>query len=284
MGKNADISWLHPPGWLPGATWSPWHGCSKKHTGCLNCWAETMSHRFGKDNWGRGKPRRVTSESGWKHPLAWARAAARAGQRMLVSPLDCDPLDAEVYQRSEAPDGVACRATFDRFMHLIAYTSPGELVGGGLVWLLLTKRPENWRWIPEDVRPYCWLLYSASDQPTLEDGMAHLRHAEGFAGLGLSLEPLVGPIAFESAWLKVLNWVIIGGESGRNARPCDVAWLRAIVRQCREAGVAPYVKQLGRRVLYGYDATEMTMPDGHGGDMLSWPSDMRVQEFPEGLR
>lgn len=335
MGKNADISWLHPPGWLPGATWSPWHGCAKKHTGCLNCWAETMSHRFGKDNWGRGKPRRVTAESGWKHPLAWARAAAHAGKRMLVSPLDCDPLDAEVYQRTTAPSTIAARFEFDRFMQTIretGYVGPRTLreqclgVKGGLTWLLLTKRPENWRWIPEDVRPYCWLLYSASDQPSLDAGMPHLLAAEGFAGLGLSLEPLVGPVDLDPTqchdcggreevvgddgatpfcpehesemgspgWLDALDWVIIGGESGRNARPCDVAWIRHIVRQCREAGVSPWVKQLGARIHWGafggYSSSNMQsrafggIAHSAGADPSEWPSDVRVQEFPEGLR
>lgn len=40
-----------------------------------------------------------------------------------------------------------------------------------------------------------------------------------------------------------VGWVIVGGESGPNARPCDVAWIRSIVRQCQEAGVACFVKQ-----------------------------------------
>lgn len=40
-----------------------------------------------------------------------------------------------------------------------------------------------------------------------------------------------------------LERAIVGGESGPGARPCDVAWVRSIVRQCREAGVACFVKQ-----------------------------------------
>lgn len=42
---------------------------------------------------------------------------------------------------------------------------------------------------------------------------------------------------------RALDWVIVGGESGRKARPCDVAWIRSIVEQCNAAGVACFVKQ-----------------------------------------
>jgi hypothetical protein len=327
MGKNAAISWLHPPGGVPGATWSPWHGCTAKHPGCANCWATAMNHRWGHDNFGKGKPRRITAESGWRHPMAWARAAARASKRRLVSPLDCDPLDAEVYERSENPfstagalvrqsngalDVPAGRETVDRFVQLIRDTgdipgSYGVLPGGGLTWLLLTKRPENWRWIPEDVRRFCWLLYSASDQATLDAGMPHLLEAEGFAGLGLSLEPLVGPIDLASPYtselfdrllrqdeergfvaantledaLPGLRWVILGGESGTNARPCDVAWIRDLVRQCRESGVSPWVKQTGANL---WENGVRLYPVGAGTDLALLPEDLRVQEFPEGLR
>ena len=42
-----------------------------------------------------------------------------------------------------------------------------------------------------------------------------------------------------------VDWVIVGGESGPGARPCDVSWIASVVRQCREAGVPVFVKQLG---------------------------------------
>jgi protein gp37 len=42
-----------------------------------------------------------------------------------------------------------------------------------------------------------------------------------------------------------IDWVIVGGESGRGARPCDLAWIRGVVEQCREAKVPCFVKQLG---------------------------------------
>lgn len=52
-----------------------------------------------------------------------------------------------------------------------------------------------------------------------------------------------------TCWTKALalDWVIVGGESGKGARPCDVDWIRGVVRQCSEAGVPCFVKQLGSR-------------------------------------
>ena len=42
-----------------------------------------------------------------------------------------------------------------------------------------------------------------------------------------------------------LHWVIVGGESGPNARPMDAAWARHIVSDCTAAGVPVFVKQMG---------------------------------------
>ena len=63
----------------------------------------------------------------------------------------------------------------------------------------------------------------------------------------LSLEPLLGDLGTLN--LDDIDWVIVGGESGPGARPCDVAWIRSIVAQCAAVGVACFVKQLGARTI-----------------------------------
>ena len=40
-----------------------------------------------------------------------------------------------------------------------------------------------------------------------------------------------------------LDWIVVGGESGPVARPCEVSWIRSIIRQCRDAEVPVFVKQ-----------------------------------------
>jgi hypothetical protein len=102
-----------------------------------------------------------------------------------------------------------------------------------------------------------------------------------------------------------IKWVIVGGESGGNARPCEVAWIRSIVAQCRAARVPVFVKQLGSQPAVegpleegcGEDRDIWTPDCGFlppwvpedmarligmkcrkGGDPAEWPEDLRVQE------
>jgi hypothetical protein len=97
-----------------------------------------------------------------------------------------------------------------------------------------------------------------------------------------------------------LDWVIVGGESGPGARPCDVDWIRRLVQQCRAAQVPVFCKQLGAHVISnGCTGPGEHWPDrvktedtyrGHwrhllqnkkGGAIEEWPPDMRVREWPE---
>ena len=139
-----------------------------------------------------------------------------------------------------------------------------------LDFLLLTKRPENVRrmWPPREwhdgamrahqpTRGNVWLIYSASDQQTLEAGLHHLLACRDLVPvLGVSLEPLVGPIDLGAAHVKTcphgaagkhvcdaVDWVIVGGESGPHARPLNIEWLESIADQCSDAGVPLFVKQ-----------------------------------------
>lgn len=77
-----------------------------------------------------------------------------------------------------------------------------------------------------------------------------------------------------------IDWVIIGGESGPGVRPCDVGWVRSIVEQCKAAGVACFVKQLGARPVARDRRITMHLRDRKGGDPSEWPEDLRVREFP----
>lgn len=100
-----------------------------------------------------------------------------------------------------------------------------------------------------------------------------------------------------------IDWVIVGGESGPKARPFDVAWARSIVAQCRSAGVAVFVKQLGSNPVTACSVHGVSC-GGHkwpwneneaqargeqprpklksrkGGEMGEWPEDLRVREWP----
>jgi protein gp37 len=170
-----------------------------------------------------------------------------------------------------------------------------------LTHVLLTKRPENVRgmwplpgWIdvfdgmrklaerkgadPVVYRKNCWLLYSASDQATLESGLPHLLSCRDLCPvIGLSLEPLLETIDLRlDRWAKCTRpkFVIIGCEQLPGHKPgrfadgyADAAL--SLIRQCREAGVSVFHKQ-------------MPINGRVSGDPSEWPEDLRVREFPRG--
>lgn len=67
-----------------------------------------------------------------------------------------------------------------------------------------------------------------------------------------------------------LDWIIVGAESGKGARPMELHWARDIVRQCHDANVAVFVKQLCH--------------DGHKIPFSEFPEDLQVREIPEAMR
>jgi protein gp37 len=183
---------------------------------------------------------------------------------------------------------------------------------GGLDFLLLTKRPENAPIVPNWARPLVWLGTSISDQKTADEMVPRLLAADGFRFRFLSCEPMVGPVdLMRACWgealahraphghsgqpqlhpLAPLDWVVYGFESGSKARPGNVEWIRQGLKQCKEAGVAAFVRQLGavpvmERTLRNARTGNTTGPvpldlnDSKGGDMAEWPADLQVRMFP----
>lgn len=81
-----------------------------------------------------------------------------------------------------------------------------------------------------------------------------------------------------------LHWVIVGGESGHNARPCDIEFIRRIVNQCRDASVPVFVKQMGAKLRTDdpeFGDTILKLQHPKGADMDEWPDDLREREWPK---
>lgn len=181
--------------------------------------------------------------------------------------------------------------------------------------------------------PNVWLGVSCEDQQRANERIPLLLQTPAVVRF-VSAEPLLGPIDLEAVplpdpYLRMvgvtgvlqptaerdtepddylywqrngckLNWVIVGGESGPGARPCDVAWIRSIVEQCRAAGVPAFVKQLGANVrasggairgwptnsvqglscVTTFQPTRVYLPNRKGADPAEWPADLRVREWP----
>lgn len=70
-----------------------------------------------------------------------------------------------------------------------------------------------------------------------------------------------------------LDWVIVGGESGRGARDCQSAWVQHVVDQCRCHQVPVFVKQLGSK-------SDLRLKDKKGGDIFEFPESLRIREWP----
>lgn len=286
MGEHSKIQWTHH-------TFNPWIGCTKIAPECTNCYASVQTFARvqrgkGRELWGPKGERHVTSDANWRQPLKWNREAKEAGERRRVF---CASLADVFDDRGDLYDPRA------RLYGLIRETPH-------LDWLLLTKRPENadrlwvraqtdW-WNGADSlgptwAPNVWLGTSAGSMKTATALLPHLFKVPAAVRF-ISMEPILehvdvfdvdGPVAVamteldpnEAAYpAECTDWVIVGGESGPGARPCNVEWIRSVVRQCRDAGVPCFVKQGGFLNRCAHDAK--------GGCLGCMPEDIRIREFP----
>jgi protein gp37 len=171
------------------------------------------------------------------------------------------------------------------------------------LWAQAHAFPEGQPW----PLPNVWLGTSTENQATADERIPHLLKCPAAVRF-ISAEPLIGPVDFDitnsfgcgdddhrghgDGACDGVHWVIVGGESGKGARPCNVAWVRSIVEQCQAAGVAVFCKQFGKRPCcqhsvvggsYSANCAEcfpQPIRDPKGGDMAEWPEDLRVREFP----
>lgn len=193
--------------------------------------------------------------------------------------------------------------------------------------------------VPPWPLPNVALLVSVSDQRTADELIPELLQTPS-AMRGVSYEPAVGPVDF-SSWLGYddqrsildtcphgripwgrcdvcedempagspgwkdlgLSWIVCGGESGPRARPCNVEWIRSVVRQCAEAKVPCWVKQYGANAIGdGYDLSDETVreldaagwwDDSEGGFRLplrdragantsEWSHELNMRQRPAG--
>lgn len=118
--------------------------------------------------------------------------------------------------------------------------------------------------------------------------------------IGYETYPLSGMQAIpDHDWnTPKVDWVIVGGESGHKARPCNVKWIQSIMQQCADMNTPCFVKQLGAYPVIDDEATlegwpehvkrdvwkraggALMLNDPKGGDMEEWPLDLRVREYP----
>ena len=214
MATQSAIEWTE-------STWNPVSGCTKISSGCAHCYAERMAKRLqamGQYRYRNGfkvtlHPKAMEEPYRWKQP------------RMVfvnsMSDLFHDKISLGFIQRVFTVMNENLRHTFQ----------------------ILTKRPErlaelspilNWS-------DNIWMGVTVENSDYLYR-IDHLRKISTAIRF-LSLEPLLGPL--ESLDLSGIDWVIVGGESGPNARPMKEEWAVSIKSKCEQAGIPFFFKQWG---------------------------------------
>lgn len=302
--------------------WNVVSGCTPASPGCTHCWAQAMHNRFS----GRPFSEVTLHPERLAEPLHW-----RKPQTVFVANMG---------------DLFHPAVPFE----FIAATWAAMILAPQHTFLVLTKRPERMRQVVRDSHFYdavlsaaegfrdkcprllmigisnpstvpptnVWLGTTAEDQERANERIPLLL-ATSAAHRWVSLEPLLGAIDLTdltvreefSEWRGAkLDQVIVGGEAGPSARPCNLGWLRDIVGQCDAAGTACFVKQLGSNVVgpcgacqggaarpydggpFGACCTDclntgterVDLRSAHGSDPVDWPADLRVRELAWGGR
>lgn len=222
MAETTNISWCD-------ATFNPWWGCTKVAPGCDNCYAAAMDKRVGGDHWGT-RPR-VMSDNNWKLPHRLNRKAIKENKRLRVfSGSMCDVFD------KNAPEEQR-----ERLWQVIRETP-------NLDWLLLTKRAPNIKkYLPDDWGEgyeNVWLGVTVEDIEHGYPRIDHLRNVPSAIKF-LSIEPLLEPL--NGLDVSGIDWVIVGGESGSNAREMSLSWVLDIFDACSNKLIPFFFKQHGGR-------------------------------------
>jgi protein gp37 len=267
-------------------TFNPVRGCRKLSAGCKNCYAASLS-KINPDVhgvWGADGTR-VFSAPGWESQFyAWEKKAAKAGKpmRIFVNSM-WDPGEGPDLDGKEGRDGPR-----PEYLPVLARLVEIARRCPHLRLQMLTKRPWNlvaW-WQDSDLGDWpvnLWVGASTEDQATADERIPWLMMLPAAVRF-LSVEPMLGEVDLsalpfrindlgrddtlilpartgEFPWVYAheendndgerLAWVIAGCESGRGARPMDLAWVRALRDQCAAAGVPFFFKQAmeGREVV-----------------------------------
>ena len=214
MGLHSLIEWTE-------STWNPTTGCTKISLGCKNCYAERIAYRLQS----MGNPSYVNGFSITCHnhmlyqPIKWKKP-----QRIFVnsmSDLFHENIPNEfIFKVFE----VMNRANWHQYQVL---TKRSER-------LLDLNKQLNWQ-------PNIWIGVTV-EASMYKYRIEHLKKTDAYIKF-LSLEPLLDAIGHLD--LSLIDWVIVGGESGPNARPIEKSWVLDILNQCKKANVPFFFKQWG---------------------------------------
>ena len=240
--KTTKIEWTDK-------TWNPITGCTKKSAGCTHCYAEVMAQRL--------KAMRLEKyRNGFKltlhadnldEPLSWKKT-----HNIFVCSMS------DIFHENVPFEFV------DRIMDTIRRTPQHR-------YQILTKRSErmNEYFQTRDVPQNVWLGVTVECKSS-KKRIDHLRDLNATVKF-LSCEPLIEDLGRLN--LKGIDWIIVGGESGSQARPMKSEWVMNIKRQVELQGAAFFFKQWGT---WGSDGIKRSK---HANGKLL--DGMVIQEYPQ---
>lgn len=209
-----------------------WH-CVKVSPGCRNCYAETINRRWGGPDYKNGADTLRLDEKELDRLLKKQKIAKRlvAGHCVFL----CDMTD--MFQEGVRPEWIAA-------IFKVIRLRPD------LIFQVLTKRPEAVGRIGGNaLHPWPQNLHlgvTVENTGTVRR-LYHLESLKRHYNIPVafvSCEPLLSPLDLRS-YLHWLDWVIVGGESGRAATPLHPNAVRTIRDHCYARGVPFFFKQWG---------------------------------------
>jgi len=216
MPQKSAIEWT-------GSTWNPITGCTKYSDGCINCYAELMAIRL--KNMGVAKYKQA-----FKLTLHHSQIEAPLKMKKAQTIFVCSMSD--IFHK-DVPDEFILKL-FEVMNKAHWHT-----------FQVLTKRAERIKELDKFINwtNNIWMGTTVEDSKVLYR-VDELRDC-GAKLKFLSIEPLLE--AIPNINLSSIDWVIVGGESGRYSRPMLKEWVIDIKEQCEEQNVHFFFKQWGGR-------------------------------------
>lgn len=271
-------------------TWNPVTGCTKVSQGCKHCYAESIANRMWAQQYrpnADGSSRKFTDVrthlDRLNQPFSWRKPA-----RVFVNSMS------DLFHE-DVPNDFILRvwmvmARTPQHVYQILTKRPERMAIWVNEWLPGAWALANLTGMLTKPLPNVWLGVSVEDQANADTRIPLLLQTTAAVRF-ISAEPLLGAVdlldylpgpntkawcakhGIRSVWAGprecncgLLDWVIVGGESGHNFRPMNTAWAESIVMQCEAAGVACFVKQMGGR--------------RPGTELDSLPPALRVRQWP----
>lgn len=212
--KTTKIEWTEK-------VWNPSIGCDKVSAGCKFCYAETFARRL-----------KAMGVEDYKDGFAFKILPHRLEEPLKIK----KPTKFFVNSMSDLFHEEMPFEYLDMIFDVIKKTPQH-------IYQILTKRDKimleyfSGKKVPQNV----WLGVSVENS-TFKKRIDSLRRVKAEIRF-ISFEPLIGTVGKIN--LSNIHWAIVGGESGRSARPIKKEWVEEIFRQCKEQGTTFFFKQWG---------------------------------------